>query len=117
MIYTVDDLPDLTELYSTILEATDYCVKAFNNRADALDALEADRTKPDLLITDFLGHAMPVERFLQRCLEIHPTLRILMASGSCPTAGQFPQATPDRFIQKPFTPDELRQEVRAALKS
>jgi CheY-like chemotaxis protein len=111
----VDDVPDLTELYSTLLEATGYIVRAFNDRAEALAALKADRTKPDLLITDYLGLSMRVDRFICHCLVVHPTLRILMASGFTRTDMRFSQATPDRFIQKPFTPEELRQEVRAAL--
>ena len=49
LIYVVDDVPDLTE-NTTLLEATGYIVRAFNDRAEALAAW-ADRTKPDLLIT------------------------------------------------------------------
>src|SRR5580765_3446636 len=54
LIYAVDDVPDLTELYTTFLEATGHIVRAFNDRSEALAALKADRTKPDLLITDYL---------------------------------------------------------------
>ena len=42
-------------------------------------------------------------------------LRILMASGVGQTEVRFSRAKPDRFIQKPFTPEEFRQEVMAAL--
>jgi CheY-like chemotaxis protein len=115
LIYAVDDVLWLTELYSLVLEAAGCRVEAFNDRAEALAALEAGRTKPDLLITDDLGHAMPVEQFMQRCRVVHPALRILMASGYSPTRARFSQARPDRFLQKPFTLDELRREVAAAL--
>ena len=115
LIYAVDDMPDLTELYTTLLEATGCIVRAFNDRADALAALKADWTKPDLLITDYLGLSMPVDKFMCHCLAVHPTLRILMASGFSQTVVRFSQAGPDRFLQKPFTPEELRQEVMAAL--
>jgi len=111
----VDDVTDLTELYTALLAATGYIVRAFNDRAEALAALKADRMKPDLLITDYLGLSMRVDRFIRHCLVVHPTLRILMASGFSRTDMRFSQARPDRFIQKPFTPEELRQEVRAAL--
>ena len=113
LIYAVDDLPELAELYVALLEATGYSVRAFNDRGAAMSALEADR--PDLLITDYLGSSIPVDRFMRRCRAVHPTLRILMASGLGPTEMKFSQATPDRFIQKPFTPEEFRQEVIAAL--
>ena len=42
-------------------------------------------------------------------------LRILMASGVGQTEVRFSQAKPDRFIQRPFTAEEFRQEVMAAL--
>ena len=67
------------------------------------------------MITDYLGRAMPVDRFMQQCLAVHPTLRILMASGFSPADARISRVKPDRFIQKPFTMDELRQEVEAAL--
>jgi CheY-like chemotaxis protein len=115
LIYAVDDVPDLTELYITLLEANGYSVRAFNDRAEALSALKADRTKPDLLITDCAGPSMPVDRFMQRCLVVHPTLRILMASGFSRTDVRLSQARPDRFIQKPFTAAEFLRRVRAVL--
>jgi DNA-binding NtrC family response regulator len=115
LIYAVDDAPELTELYAAVLEADGYSVRTFNDRAEALAALGAGTVKPDLLITDCLGRSMPVDRFLRRCLVIHPALRILMASGLSHAGAPVAPLKPDRFIQKPFTLDELQQEVRAAL--
>jgi CheY-like chemotaxis protein len=114
-IYVVDDEEGLTEMYTVLLEANGYIVRAFNHRAEALAALMADRRKPDLLITDYCGGPMPVERFMELCLTIHPALRILMASGFNQTYVQFVEVKPDRFIQKPFTPEGFLQEVRAVL--
>jgi len=116
-IYAVDDVPELTELYTTFLEATGYIVKAFNDRSEALAALKATQTKPDLLITDYLGLSMAVDGFMIRCLVVHPALRILMATGFGRTVVRACQIRPDRFIQKPFTLEELQQEVQAALTS
>ena len=115
VIYVVDDMEDLTELYTALLEATGYSVKTFNDRAAALTALTAERTKPKLLITDYLGLSLSVDQFLRRSLAVHPTLRILMASGFSQIDMRFLQARPDRFLEKPFTPEELQKEVRAAL--
>ena len=115
MIYAVDDEPELTGLYTALLEGSDYCVRTFNNRAEVVAALRTDRRKPELLITDYHGHPMPVERFMCDCLDIHPTLRVLMASGFGQTDAEITRARPDRFIQKPFTSEEFRREVSAAL--
>ena len=114
-IYVVDDAPCLTKLYATLLEATGYNSRTFNDRAEALAALEADRKKPDLLITDYRGLSITVDQFMSQCFVVHPALRILMASGFSQTDLRFSQAIPDRFIQKPFTAEVLLQEVRAAL--
>ena len=117
LIYIVDDMPCLTQLYALLLEGTGCLVKTFVNRAEVLAVLMADQKKPDLLITDYRGHSMPPEHFLNQCLAVHPALRILMASGYSEIDTRFFQIGPCRFIQKPFTPDEFREAIRAALAS
>lgn len=115
LIYIVDDEPRLTDLYSIILEGIGYGVRAFNSRVDALASLKGERKKPDLLIMDYLGHAMSVDQFMQRCLLAHPALRILMATGFSQVDAKFSHIAPDRFLQKPFTAEEFLREVKAAL--
>ncbi len=114
-IYVVDDLPQLTSLYTIVLESAGYVVTAFNDRAAALAALKVETMKPDLLITDFLGLSMPVELFARQCHAVHPTLRLLMASGFLQTDARVAEVKFDGFIQKPFTVDELLWEVKATL--
>ena len=114
-IYVVDDAPFLTELYTTLLGASGYKVRAFNDRAEALAALKADWKKPDLLITDYRGLSMPVDQFLHQCLLVYPALRILMISGFKRGDLRFSRAKPDRFMEKPFTPEELQREIKAIL--
>jgi len=114
-IYAVDELPRLTELYSTLLEAKGYLVRTFNHRAKALAALKACRQTPALMITNYRGRSMPLDQFIQACRVAHPSLLILMASGLDQSQMRFSRFKPDRFIQKPFTPEELQQAVKAAL--
>jgi len=115
-IYVVDDAEGLPELYSLFLKGTGCIVRAYNHRAEALAALIVDRKTPDLLIMDYLGDSMPVERFMQCCRVVHPSLRILMASGLSQTDVQFfSRVRPNRFLRKPFTAEEFLQEVGAAL--
>jgi len=115
VIYVVDDEPLLTELYTIFLEAAGYLVKAFTDRVEALAALEGERRKPDLLVTDFFGSSMLADGFMRRCLMFHPHLRILMASGLSQGDVHFFSVKPDRFIQKPFNAEEFLREVRAVL--
>jgi DNA-binding NtrC family response regulator len=117
LIYVVDDNKDLTELYTTLLRTTGFSVRPFNKRAEALASLPKERIKPRLLITDFEGDSIPVERFIAHCLAVHPALRILMASGFHQTDRPSYGVPLNRFLQKPFTPEEFLREVRAALVS
>jgi response regulator RpfG family c-di-GMP phosphodiesterase len=114
-IYAVDDATRLTELYTTLLEVAGYIVRTFNHRAKALAALKVDRKRPTLLITNYLGLSMPVEHFIEACRLIHPSLRILMASGYDQSEMRFSGVRPDRFIHKPFTPEEFQQAVKDSL--
>lgn len=115
MIYAVDDMRCLTELYTLVLESSGYGVRTFNDRGDALAALTLEREKPELLITDYRGARMSVESFLSCCRAIHPALRILLASGFSQTESRMSAVIADRFLQKPFTPGELQQAVKAVL--
>ena len=58
---------------------------------------------------------MSAERFVECCLVVCPSLRILMVSGYSQADVRFPQAGLDRFIQKPFTVKEFLQRVRYTL--
>jgi FixJ family two-component response regulator len=58
---------------------------------------------------------MAIDRFLDRCIAVHPGLRILMATGFGEIDMRLSRTKPDRFLQKPFTADELRREVEIAL--
>jgi len=115
LIYVVDDEQALVELYTLFLKGIGYSVKAFTERADALAALILEPVKPDLLITDYVGFSMAVDEFIRHCREAHPGLRILMASGCLAPDEDIVHPLADRFIQKPFTAEELQREVQAAL--
>lgn len=114
-VYAVDDVPCLTELYSSLLGARGYQVKTFINRTAALAALKADRNKPGLLITDYLGPSISVHEFIRACHSVHPSVRILMISGFNQNEIDLSGVRLDGFIQKPFTPEEFYQAVKVVL--
>ena len=114
VVYVVDDLPRLTELYATLLSETAYKVKTFNDRRTALAVLRQDRS-PALLITDYLGSAMPICQFIKESRAVHPRLRILMASGLDARRMHFSNGSPDGFLQKPFTAHEFQRAIAAVL--
>jgi len=115
VIYAVDDMPCLTELYALVLNKSGYVVRSFHDRRATLGSLEAAQTKPALLITDLHNPTMRIEPFLQECIALHPALRILMATGFGYHRAWCFSVKPHRFLPKPFTPEELRQAVEEAL--
>ena len=115
LIYAVDDLPCLVELYAVVLNASGYVVKCFHDRRTALASLRTAEEKPVLLITDLHNPTLRTESFLQECVAIHPALRILMATGFGYNQARSVSSIPNRFLQKPFMPEELREAVDATL--
>jgi FixJ family two-component response regulator len=115
LVYAVDDLPPILDLYVLLLESIGCTVAAFHDRAVALAALGAEQRKPDLLITDYCGGSVPVKQFLRQSVALHPRLRILMASGLFDPGLRTGDVRPDLFIQKPFTNEEFTRAVEAAL--
>jgi CheY-like chemotaxis protein len=115
IIYAVDDMPCLTELYALVLNKSGFVVRSFHDRQATLDSLAAAQIKPDLLITDLHNPTMRIEPFLEACVALHPTLRILMATGFGYHPAWCFSVTPHRFLPKPFTAEELRRAVEATL--
>jgi CheY-like chemotaxis protein len=115
IIYAVDDMPCLTELYALVLNTSGYLVKGFRDRRAALASLCAAQAKPVLLITDLHNPSMRIEPFLQQCVAACPELRILMATGFGYHRAWCFSVKPDRFLPKPFTPEELRRAVKGTL--
>jgi DNA-binding NtrC family response regulator len=115
IIYAVDDMPCLTELYGLVLGRSGYVVKGFHDRRAALNSLCAAQTKPVLLITDLQNPTMRIEPFLEQCVAARPGLRILLVTGFGYHRAWCFSVKPDRFLPKPFAPEELRETVEAML--
>lgn len=115
LVYAVDDLPPILDLYVLLLESIGCTVAAFDDRTLALAALAAEQRKPDLLITDHCGGSVPVKQFMFQSTALHPRLRILMASGLFDPGLRTGGIRPDLFIQKPFTNEEFTRAVEMAL--
>ena len=115
MVYVVDDLPCLVELYAAVLAADGHRVRTFGDRNAAFAALKTEPEKPTLLITDNRNSSMPTDEFLRNCRAVHASLKILMATGFDLYEARSAAEMPDGFLKKPFTFDELRDEVRALL--
>ncbi len=115
LVYVVDDMLDITELYHALLNPLGCFVKSFNDRVEALVALQAEHRIPDLLITDYISRTMSADEFMIRCRGAHPDLRILMISGFDQTELQLSNIHADGFLHKPFAAEEFEAAVNGML--
>src|SRR6266446_3109974 len=108
LIYVVDDEPMLLELASVILQPLGYTVKTFHDATSALEAFQAAKPFPVLVITDYSMHAMNGMDLIKACREIQPHQKIVLISG---TVGEdifrnSPEK-PDQFLAKPYHSKQL----------
>jgi CheY-like chemotaxis protein len=116
LIYVVDDEPMLLELASVILQPLGYTVKTFHDATSALEAFEAAKPFPVLIITDYSMHAMNGMDLIKACRQIQPHQKILLISG---TVGEDifrnSQEKPDQFLAKPYHSKQLVDVVEGLL--
>ena len=116
LIYVVDDEPMLLELASVILQPLGYTVKTFHDATSALEAFQAAKPFPVLVITDYSMHAMNGMDLIKACREIQPHQKIVLISG---TVGEdifrnSPEK-PDQFLAKPYHSKQLVEVVERLL--
>jgi CheY-like chemotaxis protein len=110
-VWIVDDDAALGELYELVLGPTRYATRIFQDRLEALRFLRQANERPSLLITDFLGHPLSTDSFLQCFRREHPQIKVLMATGCDQSCLESCVSKPDRFLQKPFCLQVLVAEV------
>ena len=116
-ILLVEDEPMVLEITQTMLLQMGYTVTAVSSPAGALSLPPETVLGTDLLVTDMIMPGMNGEELIQKLRATHPSLKCLFISGY--TEGILGTYPPERgsipFLQKPFSPGELAQSVRALL--
>lgn len=104
-------------LVRKVLERMGYRVLESSSGDDALTTFEADCDGVDLLITDMVMPGVSGRVLAERLRRARPDLKALFISGYTEDAvlRSGTMAAGTRFLQKPFTPDGLRQAVRDLL--
>jgi two-component system phosphate regulon response regulator PhoB len=117
ILFAEDDLVS-QELIQEMLTLSGYTVEVTNNGVDAL-AIALER-KPQLILLDVM---MPLKSGLEvtRAVKTHygdeaPPIILITALGSLDDIEQGRLAGADDYIIKPFSPEILRNKVRAATK-
>jgi CheY-like chemotaxis protein len=110
----VDDEELLLNLARTVLYASGYKVLVANSAQRALEILQAGSPRVDLLITDLVMPQMTGRQLVDRARALNSKLRVVLSSGYH-RASEDPAGV--RFLQKPFSSQDLLQEVKQALDS
>jgi DNA-binding response OmpR family regulator len=85
--------------------------------AEALEKLQAEPARVDLLITDVQMPSLDGVALVEKGLAVAPKLRVVMMSGFADELGRADhlKAKISRIITKPFTLEQIRAAARAAL--
>jgi signal transduction histidine kinase/ActR/RegA family two-component response regulator/HAMP domain-containing protein len=118
-LLVVEDEPVLREMAQMILEECGYRVILANNGKEALDVWERHQNSIDLLFTDMVMPAgMSGMELAHQLIAKRKDLRIVFASGYTvdDISTDFLTRNNDaRFLQKPYTRNNLARAVREAL--
>jgi CheY-like chemotaxis protein len=112
-ILLVDDEAPLLDLLKRYLERLGYEVDARQTPEDALQTFEADPQHYSLVLTDLTLPGMKGDEMLARMRLKAPKLRAIIASGY----PYEPSGKRTGFIQKPFLPKMLAEQIEKLLKS
>jgi two-component system, OmpR family, response regulator len=118
-ILVVDDQPDLRQLISVNLQLDGHEVVTASNGAEALEAVKArvpDVMVLDVMMPDVSGWEVLASIKAEADIELR-NIPVLMLTANDAVEDRLRGGIEGaiRYILKPFSPDDLRQEVRDAL--
>jgi two-component system, cell cycle sensor histidine kinase and response regulator CckA len=108
----VDDEATLLDLLRRYLERLGYQAETFTDPTAALASFESDPQRFAMVISDLTLPGMDGEELIDRIRGIHPTIPALISSGR----SYQPRLADVAFLQKPFLPKMLIEEVEKLLK-
>ena len=116
-ILVVDDDKNIRRTVSMALESLDYFVHTAFDGKDAMVQLTGD--KYDLIITDLKMSGMNGMELLGQAIARYPDIKIVLISahGTVDNAVEAMKLGAVDFLQKPFTPKELRNIVHRVLET
>jgi CheY-like chemotaxis protein len=118
VVLLVEDEDQLRKLASEVLQGCGYVVLEARDGREGLSVCEAHPGKIDLLLSDVVMPELGGRELAQRILTMRPDIKVLFMSGHTQDVilkEGVKAGTP--FLQKPFTPSDLANKVRAVLDS
>jgi CheY-like chemotaxis protein len=115
-IFVVDDEPMLLELAESVLSRIECEIKTFTDPQEALRTYSSEKTRPDLVITDYAMHHMNGLDLIRECRRMNPKQKIILVSGTVDESIlSGADVKPDRFLAKPYQPAALLELVQEVL--
>jgi len=111
-ILFVDDEDLLLTMGQMVLSSFGYTVLTANSGQKALEILSKSTRKIDMVITDLVMPNMSGRELTEHILREAPGMRILWSSGYVRSSDS---QAPERYLQKPFTSQDLLRKVKQVL--
>lgn len=119
LLLLVEDHEPLRRLALRFLGQRGYRVVACGGGPEAIELLEREPHPPDLVVSDIMMPGMDGPQLARKLREKMPTLRFLFVSGYPDDALEQSGLDPHcyRFLAKPYTLDQLAEQIRSLLDS
>lgn len=116
-ILFVDDEDSVVRFGKEVLESLGYYPVVCWTAAEALELVQAEPKRFDLLITDRTMPGMSGDRLVRECRRLRPDLPVILCSGSHAVPGPDDACSPGvtECLLKPLTLHELAYAIRRAL--
>ena len=113
-VLLIEDDALLRMTLSDTLSADGIEVNGLANAEDALILLGAGQV-PDVLVTDVnLGPGLDGFDLAELARARHPDVEVILISGTTPDLARRATGRHERFLQKPFAPEQLAAKIREA---
>lgn len=114
-ILLVDDEANVIKVFSDVLGNDNYIVKGVENGPEAIKAIEEETF--DLALVDLRMPCMDGIEVLENIKKIKPHLPVIIYTGygSITTAVESMRKKAADYLNKPFSPEELKSSIKKAL--
>ncbi len=116
-IFLVDDEELVARFSGIALERLGYTVVTFSSALPCLEAIRADPTVCDMLVTDYTMPGLSGIDLIEAAQKIIPTLNVVLTSGYFTkiSAEALERLSHVELLNKPFTSEELARAVQRAM--
>jgi two-component system, cell cycle sensor histidine kinase and response regulator CckA len=115
-VLIVDDEPALRRFAARVLSEEGYSILEAADGLEAIQQIDANRSAIDVVVSDIVMPRVTGTELLQQLARRHPTLPVVLMSGyAAAVLLERGIAAPCAVLAKPFTPEQLVDEVRRCL--